>query len=107
MSSTPNFDNILNSLEGVRRAEPRPFFAARVIQRLQEKNQMTPSFYWPRFALAVSALFILIALNLILFLSPLRSIDQAISDWNSATPDWVVDYTENPGTTIYDLPPNK
>jgi hypothetical protein len=46
-------------------------------------------------------------LNLILFFSPLRSIDQAISDWNSATPDWVVDYTENPGTTIYDLPPNK
>jgi hypothetical protein len=107
MSSTPNIENILNSLEGVRRAEPRPFFAARVIQRLQEKNQMPPSFYWPQFALAVSALFILIALNLILFLSPLRSIDQAISDWNSATPDWVVDYTENPGTSIYELPPDK
>jgi hypothetical protein len=107
MSSTPNIENILNSLEGVHRAEPRPFFAARVIQRLQEKNQTTPSFYWPRFALAVSVLFILIALNLILFFTPPRSIDQAISDWNSTTPDWVVDYTENPGTSIYDLPPNK
>ena len=107
MPSRPNIEKILSSLDGVQPAEPQPFFATRVIQRLHNSNDVTPSFSWLRFALAVSVIILLVVMNLVLFFSPVRSLDQAVRDWKSTTPEWVVEYTENPGTSIYDPPSNK
>ena len=107
MPSRPNIEKILSSLEDVQPAEPQPFFVTRVIQRLHNSNDVTPSFSWSRFALAVSVIILLVVMNLVLFFSPVRSLDQAVRDWKSTTPEWVVEYTENPGTSIYDQPSNK
>lgn len=99
-----NIDDVLKSLDGANRAEPNPFFTGRVMQRLQSTEPNQVQKYWPRMVWAFSAVAVLIVLNLILFFSQMRSVDRTISDWKSTTPQWVVDYTQNPGSTYYDIP---
>ena len=104
MSVKKNIDDVLNCLDGATRAEPNPFFTGRVMQRLQSTESIQLSTKWPRLAWALSAVALLIALNLILFFVQARSVDSTISEWKSTTPRWVVDYTQNPGSTYYDIP---
>ncbi len=57
----------LNSLEGLSRAEPKPFFATRVLARLEEKQTSQPAWfgqflYKPAFAAGMLSVFI--ALNI-------------------------------------------
>jgi hypothetical protein len=100
MNTSEKFDKILGSLQDVKRAEPNPFFTGRVIQKFKDVSKRSDS-SWLNFGWAFSLLVLLIAFNLIIFFTQFRSGNQTISDWKSTTPDWVVDYTENPGTSVY------
>jgi|GEM_PF-793816 len=57
-----------------------------------------------RLGWAAVFLIILIIGNGILFYTSLRSNDQVLNKWQSSTPRWVVEYTEYPGTSVYDPP---
>ncbi len=100
-----NIEEILNSLVGVKRAAPGPFFTGRVLQKLQQpESAASPVVSSTRMAWVISAVVLIIALNLTLFFASTRSADRTISEWKSTTPKWVVEYTENPGSSIYDVP---
>lgn len=97
-------ENIIDSLEGIQRAEPKPFFSARVLARLRKRQEETTASVLLRLGWAVSLLAILFIANMILFFNPSRSGEGVVGKWKSATPNWVVDYTEQPGTSVYDRP---
>lgn len=99
-----NSDNILNSLEGIQRAEPKPYFSTRVLTRLRKIQEETTASVLLRLGWAVSLLAILFVANMILFFNPSRSGRGVVGKWKSTTPNWVVEYTEHPGISVYDKP---
>jgi hypothetical protein len=105
MSSRPNIDEILNSIEGIKRAEPKSFFTGRVLSRINSLAQSENLVLTPRFRMGVIAVILLVAINILLYiykyqLEPM----QALAEWKSTTPEWVVDYTDNPGSSLPQAP---
>lgn len=65
MKKEQKIDSILNSLEGIERSSPKPFFFGRVEARLQDNNngiEKVISFI-SRPAVAVAAVFLIIVVN--------------------------------------------
>lgn len=104
MSTNFNQDDLLAPLEGIRPAEPKPFFTTRVINRFRQFEAESHSSVLTRLGWAVICLIILIIGNGILFYTSIRSNEQVLNKWRSSTPRWVVEYTEHPGTSVYDMP---
>ena len=104
MLKKTNIEEILSSLDGVKRAAPGPFFTGQVLQKILQPASPTSPALGNRMAWVVVAVALIIATNLILFFARTRSDDRTISEWKSTTPKWVVEYTENPGSSIYDVP---
>ncbi len=104
MSIMHNQEDFFASLEGIRPAEPKPFFTSRVLNRFRKYEEESTASVLTRMGWAVTLLIILIIGNGFLLYSSSRSNDQAINKWRSTTPRWVVEYTEHPGTSVYDLP---
>lgn len=103
MPNLTEFDHYMNCLHEIRRASPKPFFTGRVLARLNSGAH--PSFYpiWMRWKWAVSVLIILILINIFFLMSRSRSEQQELTEYDHATPSWVVDYTSNPSSSIYDF----
>lgn len=95
-----NIEEILKSLDGIQPARPKPFFTGRVLQRLRSEELEGQSLMTPRFRMAVVAVFLLIAFNMILLFFQFRTELPALSEWKRTTPNWVVEYNENPASLL-------
>jgi hypothetical protein len=104
MPASHTQDDIFFCVDGIRRAEPRPFFTTRVINRFRKYEEESTVSVITRMGWAVTLLIILIIGNGLLLYTSSRSNDQAIRKWRSTTPRWVVEYTEHPGTSVYSTP---
>ena len=101
MSKRTEIEKYLETLDGIRRAEPKPFFTGRVMNRLQTDNPATHS-VWSRWGWSLSALSLLILLNVLLLVFRSSSERSVLSEYDKTTPDWVMEYTANPSAPIYD-----
>jgi hypothetical protein len=105
MTEMPNpteFDQYLNSLLGIHRASPKPFFTGRVIARLNSGADSSAHPIWMRWKWVISFSMILILINIFLLMFRAQSEQHILTEYDHATPSWVVDYTLNPSSSIYD-----
>ena len=101
MSKQPNIEEILESVDGIQPAHPKPFFTGRVLDRIQQSEAQRLSYSTPRFRLAVLAVAVTVALNILLYIYQYHLKPQSvIAAWKNSTPEWVVDYTENPSSSL-------
>lgn len=101
MSNRPRAEEILNSLDGLQPASPRPFFTGRVMFRLQTEWRSALPPLSPRFKWVLAGAALLIAFNILLLLGKFQtSAHPALTEWKNSTPDWLVDYTENPESSL-------
>lgn len=77
----PDIDKILNSLEGIERAEPRPFFFTRLEARMQKENNVwsTITGFLARPAMAFSVIVIVLIINAVALLGSFNS-QQTVAD---------------------------
>lgn len=103
MSTPFDIDPHLNSLNGIRRAEPKPFFTGRVWAKLSVESDAVykPRHHW---GWSLSILTAIIVINILLMLMKPEPKPSFVSDYEGTTPDWVMDYTANPSTPIYNYP---
>lgn len=101
MSKKIEIDQYLKSLDGIRPAEPKPFFTGRVIDRMRSAGS-THHTHWTRWGWSLSVLTLLIIINVLLLVSRSGREKQVISEYDNTTPDWVMEYTANPSAPIYD-----
>jgi len=105
MSKRANTDEILNSVEGIQPAAPKPFFTGRTLLRLQTEWAGDMPLMSPRFKLLLTGVVLLIAVNILLVISKYRAeSNPALTEWKNTTPEWVIDYTENPGSSLNPVP---
>lgn len=103
MSTHFDIDPYLDSLNGLRRAEPKPFFTGRVLARLSAESELVhrPRNHW---GWSVSILTVIIVVNMLLLFMRSEPKPSFASDYERTTPEWVMDYTANPSTPIYSYP---
>lgn len=105
MATFNQLEEVLKSLDGSKRAAPGPFFTGRVLHKLHEPMRteaaVRPSVRW---IAAIAFLLILIAMNLVVYITQFRSTESVVNEWRSGTPAWVVDFTQNPVGSVYDVP---
>lgn len=77
----PNIEKILHSLEGIERAEPRPFFFTRLEARMQRENNVwaTITGFLARPAMAFSVIVIVLIINAIALINTFDS-PQSVAD---------------------------
>lgn len=101
MSKQPSTDEILNSVEGIQPAAPKPFFTGRTLLRLQTEWVADMPLMTFRFKLVLTGVVLLIAVNILLVISKYGAEpNPALTEWKNTTPEWVIDYTENPGSSL-------
>jgi hypothetical protein len=101
MSKPIEIEQYLEILDGIRRAEPKPFFTGRVMSRLRSAEPTTQN-SWTRWGLSLSILTLLILINVMLFVFQSNREQTILSEYDQTTPDWVMEYTANPTAPIYD-----
>jgi hypothetical protein len=83
-------DKALESLEGIQRAEPRPYFFTRVKARLErdEKNiwEVTGAFL-ARPAIAIAGLCLILAINVVILIKKDTSTTQGYTAQNTQLPE--------------------
>ena len=105
MSDRDHIDEILDSVLGIERAQPKSFFAGRVLSRINSKKPEENFSFTPLFRVVIVAVVMLVAVNILLYINKYQvEPKQALAEWRNTTPDWVLDYTENPGSSLPKVP---
>lgn len=105
MATLNQIEEVLKSLDGSKRAEPGPFFTGRVLHKLHEPMRTeVPVRASVRWMAVITMVLILIAMNFVVYFTQFRSTESVVNEWRSGTPAWVVDFTQNPVGSVYDVP---
>jgi hypothetical protein len=104
MSKKVEIEQYLKSLDGIRRAEPGPFFTGRVLNKLRAGSDSVIRTRLPRWGWSLIVLVALISINIFLLVFQSKLEQAALSEFDQPTPDWVMEYTANPSTPIYGYP---
>ena len=106
MSTSLQPEDFFTSLDGIRRAEPRPFFTGRLLARLKAENEpaaQTFVYRW-RWALTFILIILLFGANILLIMRSPGAQSGLRSDYERTTPLWVEKYTSQPSASIYASP---
>ena len=105
MSQRDRIDAILNSVEGIERAQPKSFFTGRVLSSINSKKPEENFSFTPLLRVVIVAVVMLVAVNILLFINKYQvEPKQPLAEWKNTTPDWILDYTENPGSSLSQVP---
>jgi hypothetical protein len=106
MATSSNPDEIMNSLDGIRRAEPLPFFTGRLLARLNAANEPAIPPFWHRWGwtLSFAFLLILIGINILLITRHADTEKGMLTEYEDTTPQWVQQYTTQPSASVYQSP---
>lgn len=102
-------DEILNSLDGVKKAVVRDFFYTRLMARMQKGIEANNKRIWIlRPAYAVVALLLIVAINVVVFLRNRDETTTAITDDNQTLQQAIAsEYSLADNNSIYDLNTDK
>ena len=95
-------EDALNSLEGIRRAEPEPFFLTRLNARLRERNSINGwnkiSLFLSRPLISLSILIIIILVNSFIIINGNRQLKQESENTSIIKDDFAIS-----DVSIYDI----
>ena len=104
MSKKVEIDQYLKSLDGIRRADPGPFFTGRVLNKLRAGSDSVTRTRLPRWGWGLTVLVALIFINIFLLFFQPKLEHANLSEFDQSPHDWVMEYTANPSTPIYGYP---